>query len=300
MTRRLGADRRRLLLAGVGAALARRSWSRSTAGSSSSRSGRAAARAGRDARRSRSTRVSGSRSFVFETLRLGGHRPRLLLARVDALARCDRCSAGTPWSNQRRPQARRLARRVERARGRRARARSTTQDAELRRIERDLHDGAQARLVALGMNLGMAEQKLADRPRGGAAARDRGARRVGEALEELRELARGIHPPVLADRGLDAALATLADRSAVPVDVARRAGERLAARRSRPPRTSSSPRRSRTRRSTRREPVTSTSRAAAARSWSRSRTTAAAAPTRAAAASPACAAASRRSTARSP
>jgi signal transduction histidine kinase len=91
------------------------------------------------------------------------------------------------------------------------------QDSELRRIERDLHDGAQARLVALGMSIGMAEQKLGEDPE---AARElladaqRGAR---EALEELRDLARGIHPPVLADRGVGAAVATLADRN--PLDV---------------------------------------------------------------------------------
>jgi signal transduction histidine kinase len=93
------------------------------------------------------------------------------------------------------------------------------QEQELRRIERDLHDGAQARLVALGMSLGMAEQKLASDPE---RARDllvearEGAR---EALEELRDLARGIHPPILADRGLGAAVAALAARSPLPVDV---------------------------------------------------------------------------------
>lgn len=93
------------------------------------------------------------------------------------------------------------------------------QGANLRRIERDLHDGAQARLVALGMNLGLAEQKLASDPE--AAQQLVAEARAGlvEALGELRDLARGIHPPVLADRGLAAALASLADRSAVPVSV---------------------------------------------------------------------------------
>ncbi len=85
------------------------------------------------------------------------------------------------------------------------------QEAELRRIERDLHDGAQARLVALGMSLGMAEQKLAADPERRARAARRGAASApSEALEELRDLARGIHPPVLADRGLEAAIAALA------------------------------------------------------------------------------------------
>jgi signal transduction histidine kinase len=93
------------------------------------------------------------------------------------------------------------------------------QDTELRRIERDLHDGAQARLVALGMSLGMAEQKLASDP--AAAQALLAEARVGarEALAELRDLARGIHPPVLSDRGLEAAISTLADRSPLAVDL---------------------------------------------------------------------------------
>jgi signal transduction histidine kinase len=93
------------------------------------------------------------------------------------------------------------------------------QETDLRRIERDLHDGAQARLVALGMNLGMAEQKFAADP---AGARELVAEaRVGveEALRELRNLARGIHPPVLTDRGLGAAIEALADHSPLPVEV---------------------------------------------------------------------------------
>jgi signal transduction histidine kinase len=93
------------------------------------------------------------------------------------------------------------------------------QESELRRIERDLHDGAQARLVALGMSLGMAEQKLgtdADAARELLAEARAGA---GEALRELRDLARGIHPPVLADRGLDTAVRALAAASPISVTV---------------------------------------------------------------------------------
>jgi signal transduction histidine kinase len=93
------------------------------------------------------------------------------------------------------------------------------QDAELRRIERDLHDGAQARLVALGMSLGLAEQRLDAEPdvaRQLLVEAKLGAR---EALEELRDLARGIHPPVLADRGLGAAVAALAARAPIEVSV---------------------------------------------------------------------------------
>jgi signal transduction histidine kinase len=113
--------------------------------------------------------------------------------------------------------------------------------ARLRQIERDLHDGAQAQLVAVAMRLGLAKEKL----RGAGAAApgqpardaqtsgaghgqpdidrafelvDAAQRTAREAIAELRDLARGIHPPVL-DRGLDAALATLAARSAVPVDL---------------------------------------------------------------------------------
>jgi signal transduction histidine kinase len=103
------------------------------------------------------------------------------------------------------------------------------QEAELRRIERDLHDGAQARLVALGMNLGMAEQKLETDPE---AVRDllaEARRGAGEALEELRDLARGIHPPILTDRGLEAALAALTVRSALPVTISVDVPERLPA-----------------------------------------------------------------------
>ncbi|WP_237534812.1 sensor histidine kinase [Streptomyces sp. SID3343] len=97
--------------------------------------------------------------------------------------------------------------------------------ATLRRIERDLHDGAQARLVALAMNLSMAKEKLdtedTERPMDVDRARtlvDTALGNAREAIVELRDLARGIHPPVL-DQGLDAALATLAACSAVPVDV---------------------------------------------------------------------------------
>ena len=93
------------------------------------------------------------------------------------------------------------------------------QDSELRRIERDLHDGAQARLVALGMSLGMAEQKLASDPAAAQALLAEARLGAHEALEELRDLARGIHPPVLADRGLEAAISALADRVAAHTEL---------------------------------------------------------------------------------
>jgi len=96
--------------------------------------------------------------------------------------------------------------------------------ALLRRVERDLHDGAQIRLATLAMHLGMAKEKLGDdgdppdvtRARELVDAAHRGAK---DALAELRDLARGIHPPVL-DNGLADALATLTARSAIPVELA--------------------------------------------------------------------------------
>jgi signal transduction histidine kinase len=92
--------------------------------------------------------------------------------------------------------------------------------ATLRRIERDLHDGAQARLVAVAMNVGLAREKLAEGGDADEATKllDSAHTTAKEAIVELRNLARGIHPPVL-DAGLDAALATLAAHSAVPVQV---------------------------------------------------------------------------------
>jgi len=112
-----------------------------------------------------------------------------------------------------------LSRRVARLTESRADA-VDAQAAELRRIERDLHDGAQARLVAMGMNLGAAEALLDEHPEAARAllieARDASAK----ALTELRSLVRGIHPPVLADRGLADAVRALALDSPLTVEVA--------------------------------------------------------------------------------
>jgi signal transduction histidine kinase len=92
------------------------------------------------------------------------------------------------------------------------------QAEELRRIERDLHDGAQARLVALSIHLGRAEDRLDDRPEVAELLRQARAE-ASAAIAELRDLARGIAPPVLVDRGLAAAVDALAQRSATPVSV---------------------------------------------------------------------------------
>jgi signal transduction histidine kinase len=92
------------------------------------------------------------------------------------------------------------------------------QAAELRRIERDLHDGAQSRLVALSMQLGRAEERLEGQPEIAELVR-RAREEAGNAIAELRDLARGIAPPVLADRGLAAAAEALGRRAPMPVTV---------------------------------------------------------------------------------
>jgi len=101
-------------------------------------------------------------------------------------------------------------------------------DAERRRIERDLHDGAQQRLVALALTLRVAEQRAAaGDPEAGELVRQAGDE-AGLALTELRDLARGIHPAILTNRGLRAALEDLAARATVPVEVAAAPEGRLA------------------------------------------------------------------------
>jgi signal transduction histidine kinase len=104
--------------------------------------------------------------------------------------------------------------------------------AALRRVERDLHDGAQMRLAALAMNLGMAREKLGDdeeQPDNATVREliDAAHRNAIDALADLRDLARGIHPPVL-DSGLASALASLAASSAIPASVTAEIGERPA------------------------------------------------------------------------
>ena len=96
-----------------------------------------------------------------------------------------------------------------------------TAAADLRRIERDLHDGAQARLVNLAMGLGLAKEKLLEGQADETVALmvEEAHGEVKLALQELRDLARGIHPAVLTDRGLDAALSSVGSRCTVPVKV---------------------------------------------------------------------------------
>lgn len=90
-------------------------------------------------------------------------------------------------------------------------------EAERRRIERDLHDGAQQRLVALAMGLGTARQRLEADPEGGRELVAEAHEEAKAALKEIRDLVRGIHPVILEDRGLDAALSAVVARSPVPV-----------------------------------------------------------------------------------
>jgi PAS domain S-box-containing protein len=99
-------------------------------------------------------------------------------------------------------------------------------DAERRRLERNLHDGAQQRLVALSLNLRLAARACRDDPEA-LDAFDRAGEELAQALEELRELARGIHPAVLSDRGLEPAIEALVARTPLPVQIDVGLAERL-------------------------------------------------------------------------
>ncbi|HEY6652650.1 MAG TPA: histidine kinase, partial [Solirubrobacterales bacterium] len=88
-----------------------------------------------------------------------------------------------------------------------------------RKLERDLHDGAQQRLVGLALDLRLAREKLDDDPLAAGAMLDEASAALAMATEELRELARGIHPAILSDRGLEAAVESLAQRAPLAVDI---------------------------------------------------------------------------------
>ncbi|GIJ49024.1 hypothetical protein Val02_59100 [Virgisporangium aliadipatigenens] len=111
-----------------------------------------------------------------------------------------------------------MALRIERLTETRADA-TEVQAAELRRIERDLHDGAQARLVSVGLTLGAVEALIDKDPAAAKALAAQARETAAKALADLRDLVRGIHPPVLAERGLGDAVRALALDSPVPVDV---------------------------------------------------------------------------------
>ncbi|TDC63837.1 sensor histidine kinase [Actinomadura sp. GC306] len=111
-----------------------------------------------------------------------------------------------------------LRKRTEHLRASRARGVDAA-EFERRRIERDLHDGAQQRLLSVAMDIGRARAKLDDDPEGARALIEQAHSGTKEAIAELRDLARGIYPAILTDRGLDPALSGLAARAPVPVEV---------------------------------------------------------------------------------
>ena len=123
-----------------------------------------------------------------------------------------------PGESQEHRRARALRERVDDLRVARQRIIEAA-DEERRRIERDLHDGAQQRMVAVAVTLGVAEQMMATDPAKAQPLVAQAREEAQLAVKELRELARGIHPALLSDRGLGPALEALAARAPVPVDV---------------------------------------------------------------------------------
>jgi signal transduction histidine kinase len=123
-----------------------------------------------------------------------------------------------PGESTEQRRARALRERVEDLRDARQRIIAAA-DAERRRIERDLHDGAQQRMVAVAVTLGLAESQLESDPEGAARLIAQAREEAQLAVKELRELARGIHPALLSERGLGPALEALARRAPIPVTV---------------------------------------------------------------------------------
>ena len=159
------------------------------------------------------------------TTRVAGADPRVL-ARPGlprhAAVRVPRAHA--PARRDRPGHARRLALRGARARGRDARRRRVAppcrpRTPSLRRLERDIHDGPQQRLVRMQMDLAAVDRQLAQDPDSAKALVGEAREQASEALDELRALSRGFAPPILQDRGLAAGLESLASRSPVPVIV---------------------------------------------------------------------------------
>jgi signal transduction histidine kinase len=101
-------------------------------------------------------------------------------------------------------------------------------DAERRRLERNLHDGAQQRLVSVALDLRLVDATLRKDPAAARELLDKAQAQLAQGLDELRELARGIHPAILTDRGLGPAIESLANRSPVPIEITELPDERLA------------------------------------------------------------------------
>jgi signal transduction histidine kinase len=142
-------------------------------------------------------------------------RQPAVLPLISRLADLDAAWSGALLKPPRRAQ---LARRVTELTQTRAGA-IAAHGAELRRIERDLHDGAQARLVALSMRIGLARRAMGTNPDAARDLLDDAQRQAEEALAELRHVVRGIHPPILSDRGLAGAVRALAASSGLQVTV---------------------------------------------------------------------------------
>jgi signal transduction histidine kinase len=123
-----------------------------------------------------------------------------------------------PGETREQRRARMLRDRVDHLRSARQRILEAAEE-ERRRIERDLHDGAQQRMVAVAVTLGLAEAQLPSNPEAAAKLVAQARQDAQEAVKELRELARGIHPALLSERGLGPALEALARRAPVPVTV---------------------------------------------------------------------------------
>ncbi|MDA1307925.1 MAG: sensor histidine kinase [Acidobacteria bacterium] len=158
-------------------------------------------------------RVDGPGAMVLATV-VGAVLTVLAVGMTKGLARLETVLAGALLDAS--PEE--LQRRVTDLANSRSRSMSAA-DQDRRRLERDLHDGAQQRLVSLAMTLGLAQHKLATDPEQGARLVTEAHEEAKRALQDLRDLARGLHPAILTDHGLEAALPALAARCPIPTRV---------------------------------------------------------------------------------
>ena len=167
--------------------------------------------------------VSGTLILIWAFAGFGFFWPLIPITVLAALLGLHAALAGIFW----RPEAEELVERVDEL-TRTRRGALDVQAHELRRIERDLHDGAQARLVALAMDLGMAEERFDRDPEGARELVEKARDEAKLALAELRDLARGMRPALLAERGLPEAIRALASRTQLPTTVTVEPGARVA------------------------------------------------------------------------